>query len=99
MVDDTAIRKTRPSAIRDFISEHDLDVSLVVFDKEAFAVSEELLGKVVSYIDEHYVEKHRVSRRELLDVERDALDEAQIISFNQAMPQVRCDCRVFYRKR
>ena len=30
-------------AIRDFISEHNIDVSLVVFDKEAFAVGEELL--------------------------------------------------------
>jgi O-acetyl-ADP-ribose deacetylase (regulator of RNase III) len=34
------------SAIRDFISEHDLDVSLVVFDKEALAIGEELLGRV-----------------------------------------------------
>ena len=31
-------------AIRDFICEHDIDVSLVVFDKATFAVSEELLG-------------------------------------------------------
>jgi len=34
------------AAIRDFISEHDIDVSLVVFDKEALTVSEELLGAV-----------------------------------------------------
>jgi O-acetyl-ADP-ribose deacetylase (regulator of RNase III) len=77
------------SAIRDFISEHDIDVSLVVYDKAAFAVSEELLGKVASYIDEHYVEEHRVSRRELLDVERDALSDSEMVSYTQAMPQMR----------
>jgi hypothetical protein len=53
-------------------------VSLVVFDKATFAVSEKLLGEVASYIDEHYVDEHRVSRRELLDVEREALKEATV---------------------
>ena len=72
---DEALR-VATSAIRDFISENDIDVSLVVFDKAAFEVSEELLGAVASYIDEHYVEEHRISRRELLDVERDAIDGA-----------------------
>ena len=78
---DEALR-VATTAIRDFISEHtprdtgDIDVSLVVFDKAAFAVSEKLLGEVASYINEHYVEEHRVSRRELLNVEREALEEA-----------------------
>jgi O-acetyl-ADP-ribose deacetylase (regulator of RNase III) len=73
-------------AIRDFISEHDIDVSLVVFDKTAFEVSEELLGEVESYIDEHYVEKRKGRRRELLDVEREALsDEAMI---ERSMPMM-----------
>lgn len=66
--------------IRDFISEHDIDVSLVVFDKEALAVSEELLGEVRSYIDEHYVDEHTDLRRsrKLLDVERRALSDEAI---------------------
>ncbi|MCL2059638.1 MAG: macro domain-containing protein [Oscillospiraceae bacterium] len=54
-------------AIRDFIGEHDIIVSLVVFDKAAFEAGEELLGAVSSYIDEHYVEKRRDFRRRLLD--------------------------------
>jgi len=47
------------NAIREFIGsdKHDTDVSLVVFDKAAFAVSEELIGAVESYIDEHYAEE------------------------------------------
>lgn len=64
------------SAIHDFLIDHDIDVTLVVFDKSAFTVSRELLGAVESYIDEHYVEAHEIRRRQLLDVERDALSEA-----------------------
>ena len=75
-------------AIRGFISEHDIDVSLVVFDKEALAVSEELLGAVESYIDEHYVEEkeHRYSRRELLAVEREALSDADMMDMSAPLP-------------
>jgi O-acetyl-ADP-ribose deacetylase (regulator of RNase III) len=57
------------SAIRDFISENDIDVYLVVFDKEAFSVSEKLLGAVNSYISEHYVEEHHKFRRERFPVD------------------------------
>ena len=73
-------------AIRDFISEHDVDVSLVVFDKEALAVSEELLGAVESYIDEHYVEERKDRRRELLDVERAELSDKAMIDRSMPMP-------------
>ncbi|AOV98900.1 macro domain-containing protein [Dehalococcoides mccartyi] len=69
-------------AIHDFLGEHELDVYLAVFDKAAFAVSEKLLGEVESYIDEHYVAEQRLSRRELLDVEREALEEADLIKYN-----------------
>jgi len=75
-------------AIRDFISEHDIDVSLVVFDKAAFAMSEELLGKVESYIDEHYVEEKQVKRREFLDVEKKAISDADMVSLSMPMPMM-----------
>jgi O-acetyl-ADP-ribose deacetylase (regulator of RNase III) len=61
------------TAIQDFLADHDLDVFLAVFDKAAFSVSEELLGAVASYIDEHYVAEHTIRRRQLLDVEEKAL--------------------------
>lgn len=64
------------SAIHDYLTDHDLDVTLVVYDKAAFSISRELLGAVESYIDEHYIETHEIRRRQLLDVERDALYEA-----------------------
>ncbi len=66
-------------AIQDFLGEHELDVYLVVFDKAAFAVSEKLLGEVESYIDEHYVAEHGLPRRKLLDAEREALEEADLM--------------------
>lgn len=44
--------------IEDFLSDHDLDVYLVVFDKEALMISQQLLGELTSYIDEHYVSAH-----------------------------------------
>jgi O-acetyl-ADP-ribose deacetylase (regulator of RNase III)/transcriptional regulator with XRE-family HTH domain len=64
------------SAIQDFLIDHDIDVTLVVFDKSSFIVSRELLGAVESYIDEHYVDTHQIKRRQLLDVEQQALFEA-----------------------
>ena len=65
------------AAISDFLSRHDMDITLAVFDKSAFAISRDLLGAVESYIDEHYVAIHENRRRgQLLDVERKALSEA-----------------------
>jgi len=72
---DEALR-VATSAIRDFLNEHDIDVSLVLFDKSAFVISRELLDDVESYIDEHYVERYERKRRELLSVERRAMREA-----------------------
>lgn len=77
--------QTATSAIREFLSSHDLDVYLAVFDRAAFTVSRKLLGKVASYIDEHYVERHTVLRRKLLDIEREELDEAEILQYNIPM--------------
>ena len=42
-------------AIRDFLSEHEMQIFLVVFDRESFRLSEALSREVSSYIDEHYV--------------------------------------------
>ena len=80
---DEALR-VATGAIRDFISGHDIDVSLVVFDKAAFAVSEELLGAVKSYIDEHYVEeKEQIYKRgRLFRTESIDFSDADIVRMN-----------------
>lgn len=82
---DEALR-VATTAIQDSLGEHDLEVYLAVFDKAAFAVSEKLLGEVASYIDEHYVAEHKLSRRELLDVEREAIEEVDFICYNAPAP-------------
>jgi len=78
--------KVATSAIRDFLEDHDLDVTLALFDKSAFTVSRELLGAVESYIDEHYVDMHQIRRRQLLDAELKALYEADAPDYDYAGP-------------
>ncbi|HNX13810.1 MAG TPA: macro domain-containing protein [Oscillospiraceae bacterium] len=73
--------------IRVFLEEHDIDVSLVVFDKEAYTVSEQLLGEVRSYIDEHYVKEQSSRENEFrrtrqLDAARSLLNEADLSRYN-----------------
>ena len=49
-------------AIGGWLKDNDMDVSLVVFDKAAFKISQELHGEVQSFIDENYaavIEKMR----------------------------------------
>ncbi len=50
-----ALRVAR-DAIQEFLETHDLEVYLVVLNKEAFSLSEELLGEVASYVDANYVD-------------------------------------------
>ena len=66
------------AAIKDFLLDHNMDVYLVIFDRTAFALSKDLLGAVESYIDEHYVVTHADRRRELLEVEYEAMQDAMM---------------------
>lgn len=45
------------STISDFLLNNDMFVYLVVFDKQAFGLSEKLHDSIKEYIDEHYVEE------------------------------------------
>jgi O-acetyl-ADP-ribose deacetylase (regulator of RNase III) len=56
--------KVAAAVIQDFLAGHDIFVMLVMIDKEAFIVSDSILGGVDRYIDEHY-EEHYVDEREL----------------------------------
>ena len=46
------------SAFSEFLTEQDMMIYLVVFDRESFRLSEKLFRSVASYIDEHYVEDY-----------------------------------------
>jgi len=45
------------SEIESFMSGHDLELYLVVFDEKSFSLSSELYGDIESYISDNYVEK------------------------------------------
>lgn len=49
------------SAFSSFLLEHEMTIYLVVFDRASFKLSEKLFQSVASYIDEHYVEKCKIS--------------------------------------
>ena len=44
------------AAFSEFLARHEMQIYLVVFNREAFRLSEQLVSQVASYIDEHYVE-------------------------------------------
>lgn len=48
--------------IRAFLEENEMTVWLVVYDREAFQLSGELFAGVEAFIDQHYVDRHHVSR-------------------------------------
>lgn len=52
------------ATIKEFLKENEMKVSLVIYDKSAFKLSEKLLGPVKSYIDDKYVDA-RIERRNL----------------------------------
>ena len=60
------------STISSFLLKHEMIVYLVVYDKQAFGLSEKLFTSIHEYIDEHYVEEHDVqflrNRQELHEV-------------------------------
>ena len=43
------------SVIQDFLLEHDMEVTIAVFDKSSFEISGKLFAGIDEYIDEHYV--------------------------------------------
>ena len=51
--------------INRFLFQHDMDVTLVMFDQTAFALGFQLRNDIRSYIDDHYVDQHLDPRRRI----------------------------------
>ncbi len=49
-------------AIKNFLADNDMQVTLVVFDKNSFSISRELFGQIDSYIDDNYSVRYRHKR-------------------------------------
>lgn len=71
---DEALR-VASTAIQSFLDDHEMTVTLAVFDKTAFTLSRELQGAVESYIDENYVLARQDRRRRLLGEQSESLEE------------------------
>lgn len=67
-------------SIRKFLRTHEMDVYLAVFDPAAFQVSKTLLGRVESYIDEHYVKAHTFARGRASELKVEALEQTASFS-------------------
>ena len=62
-----------------WLSENEMDVFLVVFDKAAFAIMKDLHNDIDSFIDENYIEKKdKVSGRVQLDIESTQLSYHEV---------------------
>ena len=55
--------KIAVSAIAEFLLEHEMQVYLAIFDRNAMLLSEKLHSNLKSYIDDHYVDAHLFDRR------------------------------------
>lgn len=71
-------------AIGEYLREHELEVYLTVYDKSAFLPGEALLGKVESYVDQHYVDTRRYAGRTPLPPEEAELCAAAPAAFSAA---------------
>jgi O-acetyl-ADP-ribose deacetylase len=64
------------SSITEFLIDHEMMVYLVVYDKKSYVLSEKLFSAIEKYIDDNYVEEHRIldSRRNISCYEAEAED-------------------------
>ena len=54
--------KIAVDTISDFLLENDMTVYIVIFDRKAYQISEELFSDIAAYIDDTYVDAHTDSR-------------------------------------
>ena len=64
-------------AIGEFLLEHEMRVYIVVYDREATAISRQLFADVQMFIDDHYVEKRYSYARSGYKQCRSSLDEEE----------------------
>jgi O-acetyl-ADP-ribose deacetylase (regulator of RNase III)/transcriptional regulator with XRE-family HTH domain len=71
--------------IQNFLADHDMHIYLVIFDRVSFLIDKELMGAVESYIDENYVDAFCAPRRNLLNVEQQALEKAVPVTISKGL--------------
>ncbi len=64
--------KVATEEITEFLCYFDMTVYIVIFDKNAFAISEKLFSDVKSFIDDVYAEEHEYPRSSILNLFNDS---------------------------
>ena len=81
-------------AFSTFLTQREMDIYLVVFDKTAYQLSEKLFQNITSFIDEHYVEQavlsSRVWERSRIRQESRRMAENASIPAPKGMKQEQC---------
>lgn len=84
------------STIGEFLLFSDIMVYLLVYDRRAYQLSEELYASIEAYIDDNYIEEHQLHRRirglksvEAISYEDALLEEYSDQSIKAAMPSKR----------
>ena len=57
--------KVAVDTIGDFLLCHDMTVCLVIFDRAAYTIGGKLFSNIAAYIDDHYVDEHTQSHRDM----------------------------------
>lgn len=66
------------SAFSHFLMDHDMDITLVVFDKHSYQLSSGLLGAIDSYIDANYVKSQKSA-----EYSHSIIEEQELLDFNE----------------
>ncbi len=61
--------------IKEFLIENDMDVYLVVFDKQSFQTGQTLLGDIEAYIDDNYIAAQPQFSRKLMSFDIEVQDD------------------------
>lgn len=78
--------KIAVAAISEFLLKHEMMVYLVVFDKKAFVLSEQLFSDIEKYIDDHYVDEHLAAEGNRV-IEENQISEIKKIKMTYPAPQ------------
>ena len=65
------------SVFSSFLADHELDITLAVFDSESFRLSGKIFAGVSQYIDEHYVDA-KIDEEYLCEEAESCADEAEV---------------------
>lgn len=75
------VLKLALSAIGEYLFDHELDVTLVVYDKESFSLGEKLFSGIEAYIDDNYVNRHRNLREDSCILREERLRPREAMAF------------------